>query len=203
MKSNPSQGIKSPVIILAAGLSQRMGVLKPFLLWDKETTFLQKIVKEYINFGSREIVIVVNNEVMNIISRNFPDFENAAKIVINTEPENGKFLSLKLGLSELGPADYCFIQNVDNPFIDKALLDGMAGKADPDGFVVPAYNGKRGHPVLAGRKVLDYLQAMENKDHDLRLLMKPFRKIIYNTDNSRVLVNINTEEEYREIFEGI
>lgn len=203
MKIKVQHNARPPVIILAAGLSKRMGALKPFLLWDKKLTFLQKIMNEYVNFGSRKIVIVVNNEVMNIIRKDFPELENKARIIINTEPEKGKFLSLKMGLSELEQADNCFIQNVDNPFIDKALLDRMAEKGDLDGYVVPTYNGKRGHPILAGRKVLDHLLSVEDKDHDLRILMNPFRKIIYNTDNSRILLNINSEKDYGEIFGSI
>jgi len=193
----PTEPIKIPVVILAAGLSGRMGVSKPFLKWDHETSFIEKIIGEYRNMGSEKIAVVVSTQVKERIDEELPHLCDEVQFIINPEPEKGKFLSLRMGLKELGNPDYCFIQNIDNPFIDCTLLSGMGRLIEPDACVVPLYCGKTGHPMLAGKLFLDYIQTLDLKDHDLRLLMKPFRMIFCETENSRVLININSREDYQ------
>jgi len=195
-----SEPVNLPVVILAAGLSGRMGTLKPFLKWDNKTTFIEKIIREYIRIGSEEILVVVNSMVHERLQKDLPQLYEWARIIVNPEPEKGKFLSLRLGLNELRTPDYCFIQNIDNPFIDEVLLGGMVDLRVSDGYVVPCYHGKTGHPLLAGKLLIGYIQTLGIKDYNLRLLLNPFRRIFFETENKRVLVNINSENDYISAF---
>lgn len=196
----PSEPINLPVVILAAGLSGRMGVLKPFLKWDNKTTFIEKIISEYIRIGTENIIVVVNSRVHEQINNDLPQLYEWVRIIVNPEPEKGKFHSLRLGLNELVNPDYCFIQNIDNPFIDEVLLGGMAELRVSDGYVVPCCHGKTGHPMLAGKQLIDYIQTMDIKDYNLRLLLNPFRRIFFETENKQVLININSEDDYISAF---
>lgn len=196
----PSEPINLPVVILAAGLSGRMGVLKPFLKWDNKTTFIEKIISEYIRIGSENIIVVVNFMVHERIQKELPQLYEWGRFIVNPEPEKGKFLSLRLGLNELVNPDYCFIQNIDNPFIDAVLLGGMAELRVSDGYVVPRHHRKTGHPLLAGKQFLDYIQTLEINDYNLRLLLNPFRRMSFETEHTRVLININSENDYISAF---
>ena len=48
--------VHNPVIVLAAGLSERMGHPKAFMMWNNHITFLEKLVNEYTSFCSTQIV---------------------------------------------------------------------------------------------------------------------------------------------------
>ncbi len=53
---------KYSAIILSAGKSSRMGVPKFSLMFDDKSTFLEKIINAYADFGCEEIIVVLNNE---------------------------------------------------------------------------------------------------------------------------------------------
>ncbi len=71
------------VIILAAGLSERMGESKANLRFSEEESFLDHIIYVYKRFGVSKIVLVVNEF---FDSEHFVQDENL-KIVINQQPE--------------------------------------------------------------------------------------------------------------------
>jgi molybdenum cofactor cytidylyltransferase len=194
---NPEQ---LPVIILAAGSSDRMGQPKPFLKWDKHTTFLEKLIMEYSSFEAREIIIVMNREGYEKVKTETPAIVEYAKIVINEHPEKGRLSSIKLGLQYLKADKACYIQNADNPFVTSELLDAMDHLVESDACVVPIYQQKGGHPVLIGSKIIDYILSFEKDDADFRELLNNFRWIEVETDDKNILANINTLDDYKNYF---
>jgi len=203
MKEHSDNPGQFPVIILAAGLSGRMGFPKPFLKWDAKSTFLEKIIAEYLSFGRGEIIVVINNEGYCRVKNEMPQIEQFAKIVVNKEPEKGRFYSIKLGLTALAEIQPCFIQNIDNPFVNFSLLAGMSKHAEPDSHVVPVYKGKRGHPVLVGTEIMKYILSLDEADRDLKELLNKFRRTEVETNDKNILMNINSMEEYRKLFKKL
>ena len=201
MKDNSNKSKEIPVIILAAGLSSRMGVLKPFLKWDKQTTFLEKIILEYKLNSINEIVVVLNNEGYKQIKNEIPGIVNSINIIINETPEKGRMSSLKLGLKNLSMPTSCFIQNVDNPFVTKELLNTMNIITEPDTYIVPVYQGKGGHPILLGKEIINNISLIDDSISDLRILLKNFKRIEVETNDKNILVNINTLSDYQKYFE--
>ena len=49
-------------IILSAGFSKRMKMNKTELRFDNNHNFFQKITEEYLNFGCKEVIVVMNSE---------------------------------------------------------------------------------------------------------------------------------------------
>jgi molybdenum cofactor cytidylyltransferase len=192
--------VKLPVIILAAGHSERMMQPKPFLQWDKTTTFLEKIVTEYYTANAGQITIILNKEGYEKVKIEIPQIIEYAEILINEQPEKGRLSSMKLGLQYLPENSSCYIQNIDNPFVNAKLLDAMDHLAEPDAYVVPVYDKKGGHPVLIGTKVVDYILSYEKDDDDLRQMLNNFRRIEVQTDDKHVLVNINSIDDYHTYF---
>ncbi|MBC8485146.1 MAG: NTP transferase domain-containing protein, partial [Bacteroidetes bacterium] len=141
-------------VILAAGNSKRMNSRKPFLHFDKDNTFIEKIISTYLKWGCQEIVIVINKDVKN--QRDFFDLlPEKVMYVLNEHPEFERFYSVKLGLATIRNASFCFIQNVDNPFINSAILDLLYEHRSDEKYVFPVFGNKGGHPVLLNRKNID------------------------------------------------
>jgi molybdenum cofactor cytidylyltransferase len=203
MKEHSDNPGQFPVIILAAGLSGRMGFPKPFLKWDAKRTFLEKIIAEYISVRSREIIVVMNNEGYCKVKNEMPQIESrmlGTKIVVNTEPEKGRFRSVKLGLAAIAEIQSCFIQNIDNPFVNFSLLAGLNTQAESHSYVVPVYEGRGGHPILLGTEIIKYILSLNEADLDLRELLNKFKRTEVETNNKNILININSMEEYRKYF---
>jgi CTP:molybdopterin cytidylyltransferase MocA len=189
------------VVILAGGKSERMNFPKPFLSYDAKRTFIEKIVDEYNRFGCREIIIVLNedlncsqwHEFLSILSKD-------TIIVYNKNSNLGRFYSLQLGIKALENNDYCFIQNIDSPFIDSDLLKKLYDSKTNYGYVVPEYKDKGGHPILIGREVINSIKEEKNISFNLKEKLRQFNKKTIDSGSDKVLVNINTLEEYKILF---
>lgn len=200
MKEHQNSPKQLPVIILAAGLSSRMGVPKPFLKWDKHISLLEKIVATYSSFEAGQINIVLNPEGYKYVQHNIPQVAEYAEIIINEHPERGRFSSLKLGLQNIYDNTACYIQNTDNPFVTEELLGLMDNLTEPDTYIVPVYKGKGGHPILIGSEIIKHLLSLDDADHDLKVLLNSFKKREVETEDKNILVNINSQEDYHNYF---
>ena len=189
------------VIILSAGKSQRMGQPKPFLLFDKTNniTFIEKIITEYQNFGCQEIIIVFNKENKQKFSK-LNINKQQIKIITNPEPESGRFYSIKLGLSVLESANYVFLQNCDNPFINQDILKKIFDNKTENAYVSPVYNNKGGHPILIPESIFTKIQTQMSKNLNLKHFLQHFARKNVLLSEANILANINTQEIYNKYF---
>lgn len=187
------------VIILAAGYSSRMERPKLALSFDKNLTFLEKIIQEYYQFGCKEIIIVLNKEGEYLANRLFLKLKNA-RIVLNEHPEWERFYSVKLGLQGLSQQHPVFIHNVDNPFVNTKILESLLSQDVNTDYIVPSFDGKGGHPILISNKVCQALISAEKNDLVLSDFLKGYDKKRVIVDDKRILININTHTKYQEFF---
>jgi len=195
MKNKENKNIS--VIILAAGLSQRMKTPKPFLLFNNMQTFIEKIITEYQLFDCKNIIVVTNKELIN----KFKKHSNVT-FVINDKLEYGRFYSVKLGLQNIGECDYCFVQNVDNPFIDKDILTYIFSENLPDAFIVPCFNNKGGHPILLPKKIIDKIKNISQNNGNFKNILNKFKNYNLSIPKSEILININSPKEYDFYFKN-
>jgi molybdenum cofactor cytidylyltransferase len=184
-------------IILSAGSSERMGEHKALLKFDKHTTFIQQITGVYISAGVQQVIVVANSQLFDVLRQSSLKLSDSIEIVLNDTPERGRFYSLQTGLKKLKTGNYCFLQNVDNPFTSESLLiDLISYKAEAD-VIVPTFQNNSGHPVLFGPGILK--QILNTEGYDIRIdgFINKYkcRKVI--TSESSILANINSPEEYR------
>ena len=192
---------KFSVIILAGGNSSRFGKPKPFLLFDKYSSFLEKIVRVYLEFGCQDIVIVMNQHYSEILYSSFSElFRTLTKVVYNSKPEMGRFYSLKLGADSVSNSDFCFIQNIDNPFTDIDTLQKLYDNRKNDSYISPVYLNSGGHPILMPQMIIDKIRGETNIDLDTKDFLSQFNKVIVSVDNDKILANINTPEDYEIYF---
>ena len=194
--------VHNPVIVLAAGLSERMGHPKAFMMWNNHITFLEKLVNEYTSFCSTQIVLVLNENGYEQVLSSFSTIEKKCKIILNPNPEKGKMGSLKLGIKYIPPNAACFVQNVDNPFTTRKTLKAMNDLVKPDAYVVPVYNGKGGHPVLLGSEILKNISLIEESDFNLRNYLNDYERIEVISNDDKTIVNINTLNDYQKYFKN-
>jgi molybdenum cofactor cytidylyltransferase len=191
---------KTGVLILAGGKSERMLFPKAFLMW-KGKTFLKRIVDTYEEAGIGNRCVVLN---AGFCTPEWAEYISPVRLrvtlVKNQHPERGRFYSLKRGIKKMPDPDFCFIQNVDNPFVDPELIRNLIEHRNPDGFTSPAYNGKRGHPVLISKKILQYIDLLEEDDITLRDVLSGFPVVEVEAGNEQILMNINTPADYEKCF---
>ncbi len=193
---------KYKVIVLMAGKSSRFGQPKAFLPFNKDRNFIQNLLFQYREAGIEEIILVTNVSVLKELEKQLQEnlFDGSLKIVINPEPESDRFFSLKLALKNMDICCSAFIQNIDNPFISSELISKMRNKIKPGKYVVPSFLGKKGHPVLLSKEILQYLSTIMSDSENLKEILAEFAFEEVFVDDESVLANINTKEDYFNYF---
>ncbi|HLG33639.1 MAG TPA: NTP transferase domain-containing protein [Bacteroidia bacterium] len=188
------------VIILAGGKSSRMNFPKIYLE-IKGKTFLRKIAATYCDAGLKNICMVINKDYCEgEWKEKFNSVKPLVSMVEKTESESGKFHSLKLGAKNLLNHDFVFIQNADNPFVNREIIEHLMTYRNSYGYSQVTYNGFMGHPILISKKIVAQINSMADKDYNLRDVLKEFPRSEVEVNNEGVLANINTKEDYEKYF---
>ncbi len=191
---------------MAAGESSRMGSDKALLPWPPVAkgmpfsgeTFLSAAIRS-LSSTDQVVVVVGNNE------RELAPVVYAAggSLVQNPAPEGGQFSSLRVGLQavmDLG-RDAAMITLVDRPPASAAALAKLraAFEAAPSEIwaVVPEYDGRHGHPFLAGREMIEvFLKAPATATaRDVEHQHQQHVQYVA-VDDPHVAMNVNTPEDY-------
>lgn len=190
---------KAGVVILAAGRSERMKEMKAFLPYDENARFIQKILSTYSAWGCSEIVVVTNPEASQRM-REAGMVPSSVTIVVNDHMEFERFFSVKLGLGAIRSSSFCFIQDVDNPCIDSQILDLIYEQRSNEKYVSPVFKGKGGHPVLLNRENMDRICKWKVNSANFKEVLGTFECRTVDMPDDRVLININSPEEYKRFF---
>lgn len=185
-------------VILAAGLSVRMGAPKAKLYFDENQTFAQKLAAEYHRAGIEQLILVVNRDLYEDIAfreGHRPQME----VVLNPFPEKGRHYSLLLGLAQVPKGHACFFQNVDNPFTDASLLRSLWPYCQDQAVIVPEFEGKGGHPVLLGHDVVRTICTKPLPSFwRIDRVLENFGQHRVAVYNKLIHCNINSPEDYKE-----
>jgi molybdenum cofactor cytidylyltransferase len=184
-------------IILSAGNSERMGGHKALLQFDSGRTFLQKITETYLLSGIDQVIVVVNSELFQLIKESNLTLSEKVLLIIHDRPELGRFYSLQTGIKFLKPGNFCFFQNIDNPFTTEELLSELMLYKDEADVLIPTFTNRSGHPVLTSPQVVQEIIAV--RDFELRIdaFLKQFSEKRIGISDPKILLNINSPEEYK------
>jgi CTP:molybdopterin cytidylyltransferase MocA len=89
---------------------------------------------------------------------------------------------------------------VDQPFIDKKLLNVLARQVSRESYAAPVFEEKGGHPVLLGPEILPSILDCTDEHSTLMDILNLFPKKKVVTKDMHVCVNINTAAEYKKYF---
>jgi molybdenum cofactor cytidylyltransferase len=184
-------------VLLAAGKSRRMESCKQ-LLPLAETTVIERCLGTLVSAGITEIVVVVAYEGDDVAKAAdmFP-----ARIAVNPQSDGDMASSVRVGRDALSPEPSGVIVALcDYPLVRPGTVAQlMAVHADTPGcIIIPRHEGRRGHPLLFPRTVLDELTG----DMILRDLVrkKSEELIMLNVDDPGILIDMDTREDYLRIL---
>lgn len=147
-------------IILAAGLSSRMGKNKLLLPLGKQS-IIEHVVEKVSKSCVDEIVVVLGNDAKDIKAV-LGRFD--IKTVVNSDYIKGQSTSVKVGIREVdGHAEGALFIMGDQPMIKTGIINDIIHKFSECkcSIIVPTYNNKRGNPVLFGNQWFEDLTHVQ------------------------------------------
>jgi molybdenum cofactor cytidylyltransferase len=185
-----------------------MGRDKALLPWPPQAagsttttdTFLSAAIRLFFSHVDVVLVVAGRNEaaLAPIV------YANGASLVLNPEPARGQFSSLRAGLQEVlsRGRDAAMITLVDRPPVRMETIKTLElafelATTHRKWAVVPEYQGKHGHPILAGRELIEaFLRAPETSSaRDIEHAHAGEIEYI-PIDDRLVAVNVDTPEQY-------
>jgi molybdenum cofactor cytidylyltransferase len=186
-------------IILAAGLSSRMGVNKLALPFG-DTTVIEQVVKTFIACDVKDIVVVTGHErekIETLLNR------YQARCVHNAGYAHGEmFSSIQTGLRAMSPAcSAALVTPGDYPLIEARVVTQIiaAYLREPGQIVIPSYLRRGGHPILIDRgHWRDILSAPLGATLRDVIRTRSWRVHYVDVDTESAIRDMDTPDQYRE-----
>ncbi len=122
------------------------------------------------------------------------------RIVENPEYRGGMLTSVQAGVAAADPATTLFlIALADQPSIPTELISHLLAVFEErrPGFLIPTFDGRRGHPLLIDARYRDEIAALD-PDVGLRALLQrhPDDLLLHPVAVDAILRDMDTWEEY-------
>jgi len=183
-------------VVLAAGLSSRMGSQKVVLPYGGSTV-VGHIADELLAGAVDSVLVVVGHEAERVREALG---DRRVTVVENPDYRAGMLSSVRCGLRAL--PDGCeavLLALGDQPAVTSELVDEMirSHAATGKGIVVPVCGGKRGHPLLFAIRYRDEV-LWRFDDVGLRGLLRAHPGDVFEltTPNSAILSDLDRPEDY-------
>lgn len=184
-------------IVLAAGMGERMGSLKP-LVPIGGVPALTLVIQTLKRAGVTRIIVVLGHGANEI--RSTVDLDGC-RVVVNPDYESGLASSLKTGIEALSEgAEGVLVLHVDMPYLCaetvRAVLDRVENGVK---IAAPTYRGTRGFPVYFHRSCLLDLLPTLTGDIGARRYLETHHDdlVLIPVDDPGVARDIDTPEDLK------
>ena len=188
-------------LILAAGLSRRMGDFKP-LLPLRGKTLIENSVESVLSGGAETVTVVTGyraDEVENVLRRSFGERVNFAR---NPDYASTDMMrSIQIGAAALPDCGAFFLLPGDMPVVAAGTFNQLlaAREREKAPVVFPTLDGYRKHPPLIDARLIPTIRTFDG-DGGLRELWKRYENDILTVpvDDAGVWVDLDTPADYQE-----
>jgi len=183
-------------VILAAGESRRMGTQK-LLLPFGEVTVIEAVVRTALASRVDRALAVLGSGRDAVRLKLAP---YGVEFAVNEDFAKGMLSSVQAGFKALpAAAKAAVVMLGDQPFLPAKVVDAIveAYGESRKGIVVPAFRGRRGHPVLIDLRYRDEVLALDPAE-GLRQLMRAHPEAIFEAEveDANILRDLDVPEDY-------
>ena len=194
-------------ILLAAGVSRRMGTLKALLDWQGRPLVMHQIVALRAA-GADEVVVVLGHRADELQARIGANRDvylaGGARCVVNTHYAEGKTTSIKTGLRAIsvGPQHDgpILMLNVDQPRSAELIRTVLDAHSCGGALItIPTCGGKGGHPIVVARSLYQELLEIGEITQGMRAVTQRHLAETQRVElgERELLWDFNTPEQYR------
>jgi molybdenum cofactor cytidylyltransferase len=206
MSGEPSTGrappLKVAVVLLAAGLSSRMGARNKLLIDIEGEPLVRRMARTYLAAGA-DVHAVVGHEA-EVVRAALADLPLA--FVDNPRFAEGQQTSVRAGLDSLSEAydavlvalaDQAALTSADISDLLRAFADG-----DRDRILIPFHQGQRGNPVLFPAAIIAEIRASGRNAACRKFIdANPHLTRHYEAASDHFTIDIDTPEDLQRFTE--
>jgi molybdenum cofactor cytidylyltransferase len=183
-------------VLLAAGKSSRMGSCKPLLPLG-DSTVIDRCLKTLHQRGVNDIVVVLSIHGEDVARE---AHNHSVQIVVNPDESGDMASSIRAGRDNTTPeTSGIIIALCDYPLVlpstVKALIEQHT--KHPECIITPTYYGRRGHPLLLPRSILEELTEGNTLRDVLRKDATRIREV--PLEDAGILIDMDTPDDYRNV----
>ena len=168
-------------ILLAAGLSKRMGGENKLTKEIEGIPLIKRSVKNIIASAVDELIIVLGYQ-KEIIEK-LIDKNEKIKFVFNKNFESGMASSIKTGLNHLSENTKAFFICLgDMPMVNQNTYNKLIEYKNNKEIIVPTYKGKQGNPVLFPKSMKKKLIMTIQGDFGAKKILERNKDKIFNLE---------------------
>lgn len=198
---------KVSAIILAAGLSRRMGVENKLFLNYNGKTIIEWVIKNALNSEAHELIIVASELSYERLIK-ITEGSNVT-IVNNFEYKRGMTSSIQAGVKRVGKdSDGYMICLSDQPTLDSGIYNqiiqafSVAFPKNRKSIVVPFYKEVKGNPVIFSSHYHSSILTHTAPEGCKEIIEENKNQIIkLPVETSAILNDIDTKEDYDALVE--
>lgn len=195
---------KTGVLIVAAGMSSRMGMFKPLLPLGEETLLSYQLNK-FVCMKLSPIVIVTGNEAERLESyieeyKRHRDIQSEIVCIRNEHYQISEmFDTVKIGLKWInGKCDRFFVLPADIPLFSHETLRALL-QSDCD-VCKPVFRNHGGHPLLIRSNLIDQILEYNGKN-GLKGALQAENITVQSVEvmDEGILIDADTMEDYQKV----
>ena len=190
-------------LILAAGLSRRMGDFKPLMPF-RGKTLIENTIDSVLSSGARQVVVVTGHraeELEPILAKKY-----GSRVILTRNPDfatTDMLHSIRIGCRAMPECGAFFLLPGDMPVVQENTFRKILSQRGSEISVIfPTLDGYRKHPPLVDSRLIPEILAF-NRDGGLRQFWKEREAIVrtVSVDDAGVWVDLDTQEDYKKCKE--
>jgi len=184
-------------VILASGLSRRMGVEKLLLPFGEVTVleyFLQRLPFSLFN----RVFLITSDAAAAIVEKKYP-----LTIIINETREQGKSQAIRLGARLSQAVDGVLFCVADQPLLKETTIYTLLQSflQHPEYITIPRAAGKSRNPVIFPAALRPELQQLHGDEGGKVVIRKNKERLVYvDFDNAEQFCDLDTPEKYQALL---
>ena len=190
-------------LVLAAGLSRRMGDFKPLLPF-RGKTLIENTIDSILSSGAHQVVVVTGHRADELEAVLSEKYEGRVILTRNHEFATSDMLhSIQIGCQAMPECDGFFLLPGDMPVVEPSTFQRVLAQRDGTlGVIFPTLDGFRKHPPLVDYRLIPQILGFHGEG-GLRRFWQEQEHLIRTVavDDVGVWMDLDTQEDYKKCKE--